>query len=40
MCEIGFIKRKDMSKHLEEKRMEHLELKLNAMEESEIIANY
>ena len=34
-CE-GLIKRKDMSKHLEEKRMEHLELKL--MEESEIIA--
>ena len=35
-CEMGLIKRKDMSKHLEEKRIEHLELKL--MEESEIIA--
>ena len=37
---VGLIKRKDMSKHLEERRMEHLELKLNdfIMEESEIIA--
>ena len=35
-CEMGLIKRKNMSKHLEEKRIEHLELKL--MEESEIIA--
>ena len=35
-CEMRLIKRKDMSKHLEEKRIEHLELKL--MEESEIIA--
>ena len=33
---VGLIKRKDMSKHLEEKRVEHLELK--QMEESEIIA--
>ena len=46
-CEMGLIKRKNMSKHLEEKRIEHLELKLNwnymeftltKMEESEIIA--
>ena len=35
-CEMGLIKRKNISKHLEEKRMEHLELKV--MEESEIIA--
>ena len=37
---VGLIKRKEMSKRLEEKRMEHLELKLNwnYMEESEIIA--
>ena len=35
-CEMGLIKRKNMSKHLEEKRIEHLELKV--MEESEIIA--
>ena len=37
---VGLIKRKDMSKHLEERRMEHLELKLNdfIMEESEINA--
>ena len=35
-CEIGLIKRKDMSKHLEEIRIEHLELQL--LEESEIIA--
>ena len=40
---VGVIKRKDLSKHLEEKRVEHLELKLNAMqdfimEESEIIS--
>ena len=37
---VGLIKRKDMSKHLEERRVEHLELKLNdfIMEESEIIA--
>ena len=37
---VGLIKRKDRSKHLEERRMEHLELKLNnfIMEESEIIA--
>ena len=35
-CEMKSIKRKDMSKHLEEKRMEHLELKV--MEDSEIIA--
>ena len=27
-CEMGLIRRKDMSKHLEEKRIEHLELKL------------
>ena len=26
-CEIGLIKRKDISLHLEEKRIEHLELK-------------
>ena len=49
-CEMGLIKRKNMSKHLEEKRIEHLELKLNwnyieftltkkvVMEESEVIA--
>ena len=30
---VELIKRKDMSTHLEEKRIEHLELKLNAMEE-------
>ena len=37
---VGLIKRKDMSKHLEERRVEHLELKLNdfIMEESEISA--
>ena len=35
-CEMGLIKRKNMSKHLEEKRLEHLELKV--MEDSEIIA--
>ena len=37
---VGLIKRKDMSKHLEERRVEHLELKLNdfIIEESEIIA--
>ena len=34
-CEMGLIKRKYLSQHLEEKRIEHLELKL--MEESEII---
>ena len=32
-CEVGLIKRKYLSQHLEEKRTEHLELKLNAMEE-------
>ena len=49
-CEMRLIKRKNMSKHLEEKRIEHLELKLNwnyieftltkkvVMEESEVIA--
>ena len=37
-CEMRLIKRKNMSKHLEEKRIEHLELKINSMEESEIIA--
>ena len=39
-CQMGLIKRKNMSKHLEEKRIEHLELKMNwnYMEESEIIA--
>ena len=31
-CEVGLIKRKYLSQHLEEKRTEHLELKLNAME--------
>ena len=31
-CEVGLIKRKYLSQHLEEKRIEHLELKLNAME--------
>ena len=37
---VGLIKRKKMSKHLEERRMEHLELKLNdfIIEESEINA--
>ena len=40
---VGLIKRKDMSKHLEERRMEHLELKLNdfimeSSKESEINA--
>ena len=40
---VGLIKRKDMSKHLEERRMEHLELKLNdfimeSSKEFEIIA--
>ena len=40
---VGLIKRKDRSKHLEERRMEHLELKLNdfimeSSKESEIIA--
>ena len=29
---VGLIKRKDMSKHLEERRIEHLELKLNEQE--------
>ena len=49
-CEMGLIKRKNMSKHLEEKRIDHLELKMNwnymeftltkqvVMEESEVIA--
>ena len=32
-CEVGLLKRKHLSQHLEEKRTEHLELKLNAMEE-------
>ena len=32
-CEVGLLKRKYLSQHLEEKRIEHLELKLNAMEE-------
>ena len=32
-CEVTSIKRKYLSQHLEEKRTEHLELKLNAMEE-------
>ena len=31
-CEVTSIKRKHLSQHLEEKRTEHLELKLNAME--------
>ena len=40
---VGLIKRKDMNKHLEERRMEHLELKLNdfimeSSKEFEIIA--
>ena len=40
---VGLIKRKDMSKHLEERRVEHLELKLNdfimeSLKDSEIIA--
>ena len=30
-CEVGLIKRKYLNKHLEEKRIEHLELKLTAM---------
>ena len=33
-CEVTSIKRKHLSQHLEEKRTEHLELKLNAMEEN------
>ena len=33
-CEVSSIKRKYLSQHLEEKRTEHLELKLNAMEDS------
>ena len=32
-CEVSSIKRKYLSQHLEEKRTEHLELKLNAMED-------
>ena len=32
-CEMGLIKREYLSQHLKEKRIEHLELKLNAMEE-------
>ena len=32
-CEVGLIKRKYLSQHLEEKITEHLELKLNAMED-------
>ena len=32
-CEMVLIKRKDLDKHLEEKEMKHLGLKLNAMEE-------
>ncbi|KAI6647984.1 TNF receptor-associated factor 4-like isoform X1 [Oopsacas minuta] len=31
-CEVGLIKRKELYQHLEEKRTEHTELKLNAME--------
>ncbi|KAI6647983.1 TNF receptor-associated factor 4 [Oopsacas minuta] len=31
-CELGLIKRKELYQHLEEKRTEHTELKLNAME--------
>ena len=31
-CELASIKRKHLSQHLEEKRTEHLELKLNAIE--------
>ncbi|KAI6646811.1 hypothetical protein LOD99_9210 [Oopsacas minuta] len=32
-CEVGLIKRKKLNQHLEEKRTEHTELKLSAMEE-------
>ncbi|KAI6647241.1 TRAF-like protein [Oopsacas minuta] len=32
-CEVGLIKRKELNQHLEEKRTEHTELKLSAMEE-------
>ena len=32
-CGVGLLKRKYLSQHLEEKRTEHLELKLNVMEE-------
>ncbi|KAI6660587.1 TNF receptor-associated factor 4 isoform X3 [Oopsacas minuta] len=32
-CEVGLIKRKELNVHLEEKRTEHTELKLSAMEE-------
>ena len=31
-CEVGLIKRKNLSQHLKEKRIEHLELKLDAIE--------
>ena len=32
-CEVGLIERKNLSQHLKEKRIEHLELKLTAVEE-------
>ncbi|KAI6647251.1 TNF receptor-associated factor 4 [Oopsacas minuta] len=32
-CEVGLIKRKELNQHLKEKRTEHTELKLSAMEE-------
>ena len=38
-CELASIKRKHLSQHLEEKRTEHLELKLNAMEELTVKQN-
>ena len=38
-CEFASIKRKYLSQHLEEKRTEHLELKLNAMEEIAVKQN-
>ncbi|KAI6647192.1 hypothetical protein LOD99_12189 [Oopsacas minuta] len=33
-CEVGLIKRKELNQHLKEKRTEHTELKLRAMEET------
>ena len=33
-CKVGLIKRKEMNQHLEDKKIEHMEIKMNSLEET------
>ena len=38
-CKVGLIKRKEMNQHLEDKKTEHMEIKMNSLEETVVKQN-